>query len=106
MSAPNIPAILRRLAELHAIYTAPDTSWWKRCDAKQRAFGYLSKHGQAILEYITALEASAQANTAAVAKARREAFQSGRWEEHKYLTALAKWRKTKKGKMPKEPKPL
>ena len=106
MSTTNIPAVLKRLGELHAIYCVPGASWWTRWDTKRRAFRYLMKYGAAILAYIAAQDAAARSHADAIAKARRQAFQSGRWEEHKYLIALSRWKKTKKGKMPKEPKPL
>lgn len=106
MASPSIPAVLKRLGELHALYVAPSSSWWTRWDARKRALRYVTKYGVAILEHIAGLEAKAQVHAADLARARRDAFAAGRWEEGKYLRALSQWKKTGKGKKPKEPRPL
>lgn len=106
MSPSSIPAVLKRLAELWHVYFAPRSSWWTRLQAKRRLFKILRVYGHTILEYIATLEATLAAQQEVATQQRRVAFQAGVVEQSIYQRKFDAWKKTKKGKMPKEPKPL
>ncbi len=107
MPSSSIPAVLKRLGELHAIYSARGSPWWKRWDTKQRTFRYLTRYGSAILEHINQQQATIQyLRDTKIPEARREGFYTGRIEQEKYDRLFAQWKKTRKGKEPKAPKPL
>lgn len=105
MSSSSIPAILKRLAFLHAVYFHPSSSWWKRWNAKRRLFKTLAEHGQTLLEHIANLETAIQQAEAKVADTRRDAFYTGCMQQEKYDRLMSDWKKTKKGKPPKAPRP-
>jgi hypothetical protein len=106
MSAPNIPAVLRRLAELHAIYSARGSSWWSKWNAKRKAFLYLTRYGRQILDHIEAQDQALRKSEVAAQDARREGFYSGRFAQEKYDRLMAQWKVKRKGKMPQHPKPI